>query len=541
MALAIDGQNSVSITSATPGLTLTTTGTSNIIIFIARANPVCGGITSITDTAGLTWTRRLTFLFPGTSTANVEVWYAVTTSPYAGGTITANYTTPTADTKRLIAYSVSGVLTTAPFDPSPTFPSYKTALASTAMTATVPPLDTLNANSVIFDILGTASGAGTITAPAGYTALTAPLGTAHAGAFKVYSSTQTGLTPQYSWTVSNDAFGIWDAYTSDASVLSAGSAIKTATGNGTATVTVAPAGGTAPYTYQWYRSTASGFTPGAGNIVSGATSATLADTGLTNGTVYYYKCNITDAVAANVTSNQTAAVPNGAKYILLIGDSYNTTTCTTISTTAVTGSQAAGDILQQKLQALYSDGTSVTVLNRGIGGTNGDDWITTHLAPALAAALVVKAGASNWTVLVHLGGNDASMNFSNPLGGESLAQYQAYMQSIANSIISWGANAVIFNGPPYLRPQGTNRTEAGTALLQSYYTAIRNIVAATPKVYLGFDEFAFLVNDQSLIGGDKVHPTPADANGQGGATSLAVGWAKAAYAVITPTATWSHY
>jgi len=52
--------------------------------------------------------------------------------------------------------------------------------------------------------------------------------------------------------------------------------------------------GTTPYAYQWYRSTSSGFTPGAGNILSGKTSLTLADTGLTASTNYYYVLKVTD-------------------------------------------------------------------------------------------------------------------------------------------------------------------------------------------------------------------------------------------------------
>ena len=57
----------------------------------------------------------------------------------------------------------------------------------------------------------------------------------------------------------------------------------------------AATGGTAPYTYQWYRSTSSGFTPGVGNILSGQTSLTLNDTGLTAATTYYYKIRATDS------------------------------------------------------------------------------------------------------------------------------------------------------------------------------------------------------------------------------------------------------
>jgi hypothetical protein len=66
--------------------------------------------------------------------------------------------------------------------------------------------------------------------------------------------------------------------------------------------------GTAPYTYQWYRSTTSGFTPGSGNLISGATALTLADTGLIPNTTYYYKVVATDSVSATATATQLAVV-----------------------------------------------------------------------------------------------------------------------------------------------------------------------------------------------------------------------------------------
>lgn len=49
-------------------------------------------------------------------------------------------------------------------------------------------------------------------------------------------------------------------------------------------------------TYQWYRSTTQGFTPGGGNILSGKTSRTLTDTGLTSNTVYYYVLRATSGM-----------------------------------------------------------------------------------------------------------------------------------------------------------------------------------------------------------------------------------------------------
>lgn len=65
-------------------------------------------------------------------------------------------------------------------------------------------------------------------------------------------------------------------------------------------------GGTSPYTYQWYRSTSSGFTPGPSNILSGQTSRTLDDTGLSGNTSYYYVLRYTDAAAATVDATELA-------------------------------------------------------------------------------------------------------------------------------------------------------------------------------------------------------------------------------------------
>lgn len=75
----------------------------------------------------------------------------------------------------------------------------------------------------------------------------------------------------------------------------------------------AATGVTGTATYQWYRSTTTGFTPGAGNLIAGATNATaLSDSGLIPNTTYYYKLVSTDEAPSTDTSNQltvqTAAV-----------------------------------------------------------------------------------------------------------------------------------------------------------------------------------------------------------------------------------------
>lgn len=65
----------------------------------------------------------------------------------------------------------------------------------------------------------------------------------------------------------------------------------------------AATGGVGPYTYQWYRSTTSGFSPGGGNIIAGATALAFMDSGLTPNTTYFYKVVVTDTGNSNATAN----------------------------------------------------------------------------------------------------------------------------------------------------------------------------------------------------------------------------------------------
>lgn len=83
----------------------------------------------------------------------------------------------------------------------------------------------------------------------------------------------------------------------------------------------AATGGSGSVTYQWYRSTATGFTPGSTTLITGATALALNDSGLTAGTTYYYEVVATDAAAAMASSTQltvttTSAQPNPNQYSL---------------------------------------------------------------------------------------------------------------------------------------------------------------------------------------------------------------------------------
>lgn len=87
----------------------------------------------------------------------------------------------------------------------------------------------------------------------------------------------------------------------------AGALSQVSVGSNSANLSSAAAtGGTAPYTYQWYRSTTTGFSPGSGNIIAGATSLTLNDTGIIPNTKYFYKVVATDSGSVAGTSSQLA-------------------------------------------------------------------------------------------------------------------------------------------------------------------------------------------------------------------------------------------
>ncbi len=91
--------------------------------------------------------------------------------------------------------------------------------------------------------------------------------------------------------------------------LVAGVATLTSIGSNSAKLSAtAPTGATGAVTYQWYRSTSSGFTPGGGNIIAGATALTLDDAGLIPNVPYYWKLVATDQAPSSVTYTQVAGV-----------------------------------------------------------------------------------------------------------------------------------------------------------------------------------------------------------------------------------------
>lgn len=109
----------------------------------------------------------------------------------------------------------------------------------------------------------------------------------------------------------------------------AGALSQVSVGSNSAVLASAVAtGGSAPYTYQWYMSTTTGFTPGVGNLVAGATSLNQSFSGLIPNTVYYFKVIATDSGSVTGTSSQLAV----------------TTTATTLNPNQFAQSEVVGTI-----------------------------------------------------------------------------------------------------------------------------------------------------------------------------------------------------
>ncbi len=113
--------------------------------------------------------------------------------------------------------------------------------------------------------------------------------------------------------------------------------------------------GTAPYAYQWYRSTTTGFSPGGGNILTGKTALTLSDSGLIPGVTYFYKNVVTDSASpspATATAAQLAVTTSlnvlnqnqfqQSSYLGMIDMAYNFNTVPVIIDSTQSGTLYSG-------------------------------------------------------------------------------------------------------------------------------------------------------------------------------------------------------
>lgn len=267
-------------------------------------------------------------------------------------------------------------------------------------------------------------------------------------------------------------------------------------------------GGTAPLTYQWYRSTAATFTVGAGTLLSGATSLTLADTAsLVADTIYFYVCRVTDAVAATADSRRVAGVLKATTLnIGFIGDSIT-------YGQGLSAGQSPPDQISGILTKLYKNRV-VNTYNQGHPGASTADWLGGSSYLTTAKSAFSAGGVTH--VHIMLGVNDAVA-----AAGISAAQFKTNLQNIIADLT--GAGYVVILSYPTFHIVGASGIIDATYVdkLASYKVQIDSVVNGTNVLRGDVLACEYFVLNQSEYSGDNVHPNST------GALSLAQMWARA--------------
>lgn len=180
-----------------------TTSNANDIIFLEYVDLAASGVGStvstITDTAGLTWHLRAgsNFRWGPSSRFDQEEWYAISPGTLSSDVITITSTSAAAYATRVFASAFTGVDQTTPFDTNVSLPCVSNASDSTQNIACT--ISTTNTNSVLIGFVGGSGGIGTVTRPSGFTNLVTG-GTTMDNSYKIVSSAQSSVSESWSWT-----------------------------------------------------------------------------------------------------------------------------------------------------------------------------------------------------------------------------------------------------------------------------------------------------------------------------------------------------
>lgn len=219
--------------TSSPGSTngggrITTTASPDLIyVVVSILNSGGQTVSSITDSAGLTYTFRQG-ISAGTN-VRVETWYAVASTTLTHDVVT---TTLTSSTRFVIsAVAINGVDTAAPFDPSVSSAITATGSGTTASAS----VTTSYPNDVLIGGAAVQSGL-TLTAGSGYTINRAQTGGVLSGGeeYQQFTSVQTGTSVAVTWTGTQNWAFIADAVIADQSSSSSDTSI-TPPGAGTST------------------------------------------------------------------------------------------------------------------------------------------------------------------------------------------------------------------------------------------------------------------------------------------------------------------
>jgi hypothetical protein len=155
MALSIDGSASNTATTSTaPTVTLSTTLANDIIVVALFSAKVTtpATVTTISDTAGLTWAKRSSRQYLSGTQDNLEVWWALSSGILSSDVITVNLNSAPSQST-LIAFGVNGADLTSPWDPNASLP----VTASGTGVPSVSGVSTTKSNTILLAFEGHSS------------------------------------------------------------------------------------------------------------------------------------------------------------------------------------------------------------------------------------------------------------------------------------------------------------------------------------------------------------------------------------------------
>ena len=159
MAITLDGSVATGTGNrANPSATITTSNSNDILVaFIfsdvrASSFPPAGNVTSVTDNNSLTWTKhkqlQYTTTSAGNSTNDVEIWWALASSPQSSNTVTVNGDAAFKDDNTgVIIQGFTGCNTSTPFDGNAAIPT--TGNTSVSSAPSVSSVSTTNASDML--------------------------------------------------------------------------------------------------------------------------------------------------------------------------------------------------------------------------------------------------------------------------------------------------------------------------------------------------------------------------------------------------------
>ncbi len=193
-----------------------------------------------------------------------------------------------------------------------------------------------------------------------------------------------------------------------------------------ATFTAVPANGTSPYTYQWQKNDVN---LSNGGSISGATTAVLTVTGISSSDYANYRCVVSDAFGATVTSNEaklTHMVTDWATRVVSNGGAAPTPGTKTSLTTFANGLQADGILTKMKTVNCLVPDSLKACLTPLIVGPGSGLWTQTAGTAFTDANATINGFTGITGGALNTGFNASSVFSGSPLSaGMSLYAYSS--------------------------------------------------------------------------------------------------------------------